>query len=108
MPSIDEEVKEHVGWRDEVEGYRLDLKNVELCLKQLIVRIRILVSVVLVLSMGTIIIWNFFPPTSKDVSDRVIVKLLKALNSKNVASLLVEEDSGRFSSTGTIPPHANT
>ena len=66
--------------RDLVDGFRLDVASVEVYLKKLIIWIRILVIVVLVLSLGTIFVWNFFAPTSKDVSDRVIVKLLNALD----------------------------
>ena len=62
MPSIDEEVTEEVVGRDMVDGLRLDVANVEVDLKQLIVWIRILVRVRLVQSLGTIFIWNFSHP----------------------------------------------
>ena len=107
-PSIDEEIEERVVGRDEVDLFRLDVTNVEVYLKQLLLWIRIVVSVVLVLRLGSIFIWNFFAPTSKDVSDRVIARSLNALNSENVASLVGEGDSGRFSSTRTIPPNGST
>ena len=63
---------------------------------------------VLVLTLGTVMLWNFFAPTTKDVSDRVINNFLHAINSENIAGLFAEGDSGRFSSTSTIPPHGNT
>ena len=89
-----------------VDGFRLDVKNVEVYLKQFIVWIRIMVSVVLVLSLGTIFSWNFFAPISKYVSDRVIVKLLKALDSEYRAGMIDVGESDPLSST--IPPNGNS
>ena len=81
MPSSSEENQERVLRRDEVVVIRIDVTKVEVYLKQLIVSIRILITVALVLCLGTIFIWNFFAPTSEDVSDLVIVMLLNMLPS---------------------------
>ena len=81
---------------------------VEVYVMQIILWIRVLLVSVLVLTLGTVMLWNFFAPTTKDVSDRVSNKLLHAINSENIAGLLAEENSGRFSSTSTIPPHGLT
>ena len=105
--SIYQEIQERAVGRDELDRFSIDGKNVEVYLKQLIVWIRILVSDVLLFSLGTIFIWNVFAPTSKDVWDRVIVKLLNGINSGKVAALVAEGDSGRFSSTSTITPNGS-
>ena len=105
MPLIDEEIHERVLERDEVDGFRIDVSKVEVYLKQLILWIRIMLTVVLAFSIFTIVVCNFFAPTSKDVSDRVIDKLLSAVNSENIAGLGPEGDSG---STRTIPPNGNS
>ena len=108
MPSIYEEVQEPAVWRDMVDGFRLDVKNVEVYLKQFIVWIRIMVSVVLVLSLGTIFSWNFFAPTSKEVSDRVIVKFVNAIDLQYRVEVIVLEEPDRLSSTSIIPPNGST
>ena len=108
MHSINEEIQEYAVGRDVVDAFRLDVANVEVYLKKLIVWIRILVTLVLVLSLCTIFIWNFFAHTSQHVSDRVIVKLLNALDSEYRAGLVVEGESDRLSSTSTIPPNGST
>ena len=108
MPTIEEEIRERAVGRDEVNGFRIDVTKVEGYLKQLILWIRILITATLVLCRVTIVVWNFFAPTNNDVSDRVITNLLNAINSQNIAGLLVEGDSGRFSSTSTIPPHGSS
>ena len=63
---------------------------------------------VLVLCLGTVMLWNFFDPTTKDVSHRGSNNLLNANYSKNIAGLLAASDSCRFSSTSTIPHHGST
>ena len=80
----------------------------EVYLKQIILWIRVLMVSVLVLTLGTVMLWNFFAPTTKDVSDRVINNLLHVINSENIAGLFAEGDSRRFSSTSTIPPDGST
>ena len=104
MPTINEAVQEH---RDEVDGFRVDVAKVELYLTQLILWILILITTVLVFSLVTIV-WNFFAAPGKALSDRMIDKGLNAINSENIAGLVAEGHSGRFSSTSTIPPNGST
>ena len=108
MDTIPEEGHERVLGRDEVDGFRLDVAKVDVYLKQIILWVRVLIVSVLVLTLGTVMLWNFFAPTTKDVSDRVSTNLLNEINSQNIAGLLAEENSGRLSSTSTIPPHGCT
>ena len=108
MLSICEDIQERGLGRDDGDRLRIDVTKLELYLKQLILWIRILISVVLVLSLVTIVVWNFDAPTSKDVSDRGIEKVLKAVNTENIAGLVAEGDSGRFSTTSTILPNGST
>ena len=108
MDTIPEESPERALGRDEVDGFRIDVTKVNVYLKQIILWVRGLIVTVLILTLGTVMLWNFFAPTTKDVSDRVNTNLLNAINSQNIAGLLVEGDSGRFSSTSTNPPHGST
>ena len=105
MDTIPEESRERALGRDEVDGFRIDVTKVNVYLKQIILWVRVLIATVLILTLGTVMLWNFFAPTTKDVSDRVINNILNALNSQNIGGLLVEE---RLSSTSTIPPHGST
>ena len=107
MDTIPEESHERALGRDEVGVFRLDVTKVNVYLKQIILWVRVLIVTVLILTLGTVMLWNFFARTTKDVSDRVITNLLNAINSQNIGGLLVEGDSGRFSSTSTIPPHGS-
>ena len=106
--TIHEEARERALCRDEVTGFRIVVAKVVDYLKQLIICISCLTPTVLLLCIGTVMLWNFFAPTSKDVSDRVINNFLSALNLQTLPGLLAEGDSRRYSSTCTIPPHANT
>ena len=72
-------------------------------IKQLILWISILIMTVLVFNVFKIVVWKFFTPPTKDLSDRVIDKLFNALNSENIASLVPKGDSGRYTSNGTTP-----
>ena len=74
--------------RDELDGFHLDMTKVEGYLKKLVLWVRILIMTILVLSLVSIAVWNFFAPAHKDVSDRVIDKLIGALNSENIAALV--------------------
>ena len=56
MATIDEEIQAGKVGRNVIDGLRLDVANVQVYLKKLIVCIRILVTVVLVLSLGKIFI----------------------------------------------------
>ena len=107
-PAISEAVREHMVGRDEVAVFRLDVPKVKAYLKELILWIRILITTAFAFTLDTIVVWNFFAPTRHDVSDRVRDKVLNALNSEKIAGLVAEEDSGRFSTTFTIPPNSNT
>ena len=88
--------------RDEVDGIHLDMTKIEWYLKQLILWILILIMKVLVISLVSIAVWNFLARPHKDVSGRVIDKLLSALNSDNLAGVVAEGASGRYSATSTI------
>ena len=105
MDTVPEESQERALGRDEVDGFRLDVTKVNVYLKKIILWVRVLIVSVLVLTLGTVMLWNFFAPTTKDVSDRVINNILNALNSQNIGGLLVQE---RLSITSTIPPHGST
>ena len=76
MDTIPEEIRERAFGSDEVDGFRLDVTKVNVYLKQIILWVRVLIVSVLVLTLGTVMLWNFFAPTSKDVSDRVITKVI--------------------------------
>ena len=111
MPTTEEESRERAVGRDEVDGFRIDVSKLERYLKQLILWIRILITAILVLSLVTIVVWNFFAPSNKDVSDRVRDKLLNAINSENIAGLVAERDMEHIITiphTGTSPPHGTT
>ena len=108
MDTIPQEGCERVLGRDEVDGFRIDVTKVNVYLMQIILWVRVLIATVLILTLGTVMLWNFFAPTTKDVSDRVSNNLLSAINSENLGGLLAEVNSGRFSSTTTIPPHGST
>ena len=108
MDTIPEESQKRAFGSDEVDGLGIDVTKVNVYLKQIILWVSVLIVTVLILTLGTVMLWNFFAPTTNDVSDRVITNLLNAINSQNLAGLLVEGDSGRFSSTSTIPPHGST
>ena len=82
MDTIPEEVRERALGRDEIDGFRLDVTKVNVYLKQIILWVRVLIVSVLVLTLGTVMLWIFFPPTTKDVSDRVINNLLHALTQR--------------------------
>ena len=81
------------------------MTKVEVYLKQIILWIRVLIVSVLVLTLGTVMLWNFFAPTTKHVFDRVRNNRLNEINSENIGDLLAEE---RLSSSSTIPPHGRT
>ena len=79
---------------DQVDGIRIDLKEVEGYLNKLILWVRILFMSNLVLSLIAIVIWNFFAPPHRDVSERVINKILSAVNSENFGALAPEPPNG--------------
>ena len=65
----------------------------EAYLKKLILWIRIMITVVVPFTLFKIVVWNFFAPTSKEVSHRVRDKLLNWINSVNLAGLVAKGDS---------------
>ena len=105
MDTIPEEGHERALGRDEGDGFKLDVAKVEVYLKQIILWIRVLMVSVLVLTLGTVMLWNYFASNRKDISDRLSNNLLHAINSENLPGLLAEE---RLSGTSTIPPHGST
>ena len=63
------------------------MTKVNVYLKQIILWVSVLIVTVLILALGTVMLWNFFAPTRKDVSNRVITNLLNAINSQNIGGL---------------------
>ena len=80
MDTIPEESNERALGRDEVDGFRIDVTKVNVYLKQIILWVRVLIVTVLILTLGMVLLWNFFAPTTNDVSDRVNNNLLHAIN----------------------------
>ena len=108
MPSISERALGKMTGRDELDGIHLDMSKIEGYVKQLVLCISILIMTVLVITHVSIAVSNLIQPPSKDVSQRVKDKLLNALNSENIGSLVAEGDSGLFSRSNTIPPNCST
>ena len=69
MPRISQAVGEHTVGRDKFDGFRLEVVKLEVYLKQLILRLSIRITRLLVFSLLRNVAWNFIAPTSKDVSD---------------------------------------
>ena len=97
--------------------FRIDVTKVNVYLKQIILWVRVLIVSVLVLTLGTVMLWNFFAPTTKDVSDRGSTNLVNAINSQNIAGLLSEWESDNSKTiphistipdTSTIAAHGKT
>ena len=65
MDTIPEEGREGALGRDEVYVFSLEVANVEVNLKEIILWIRVLMVSVLVLTLGTVMLSNFFAPTKK-------------------------------------------
>ena len=57
---------------DQVDGIRIDFKEIEGYLKKFILWVRILFMSILVSSLIAIFIWNFFAPPPREVSASVI------------------------------------
>ena len=70
------------------------MAKVDVYFKQIILKIRVLMRRVFVLTLGTVMLWKFFAPTTNDVSDRVSNNLLHAINSENIGGLFADENSG--------------
>ena len=103
MDTIPEDSRERALGRDEGDDFRLDVAQGEVYWKQIILCIGVLMVSVLVPTLHPVLLWNFFAPTTKDLSDRANNNVLHAINSERIAGLLAEEDSG----TNTIP-HSST
>ena len=84
------------------------MSKIEGYLKKLVLWMRILIKTVLVITLVSIAVWNFFAPPRKGASERVKDKFLNELNSENITGLVVEGDSGRCSSTSTTPPKGSS
>ena len=80
MPSVSEALREIMVATDEVDGFQFEMAKVEVYLKQLVLWVRILIWTILVISLVSIALWNFFAQANKDISDRVIDKLIWAVN----------------------------
>ena len=109
--TIVEEIRERAIGGDEGDEFRIAVSKVEGYLMQLRLWIPILITAILVLSLFTIVVWNLFAPSNKDVSDRVIDTLLNAINSENVAALVAAVDTEHISTiprTSITPPHGST
>ena len=59
------EGRERALGTDEVDGFRLDVRKVEGYLKQIKLWVRVLMVSILVLTLGTVMIWNFFAPPQR-------------------------------------------
>ena len=60
----------------------------------------------LVISLVSITVWNFFAQAHKDVSERVLDNVIRALNSENLDCLVGEGEGTRYSIT-TTTTHVN-
>ena len=65
MDAIPEETHERTFGRDEVDGFRLEETTVNVFLKQIILRVRVLIESILVLTLDTLLSWNFFAPQQR-------------------------------------------
>ena len=65
---------------DQIDGIKEQVGKVEEYLKTLMVWVRIFMVSLIVISLIGIVVYNFFAPSDKDVSQQVINNLLTALN----------------------------
>ena len=73
---------------DQIDGIKEQVGKVEEYLKTLIVWVRIFMVSLIVISLIGIVVYNFFAPSDKDVSQQVINNLLTALNGAEFQAVL--------------------
>ena len=89
-PTLFEAVREGMIGRDELDGFHFDTAKEQGYLKQLVLCVRFLIKTIIVIRLFSMTLWNFFAPAHNDVSDRVFDKLLRAINSDNLAARVDE------------------
>ena len=72
---------------DQVDGFKIELDQVEAYLKQIVMWIRNLIMSILVLSLISIVVWNMFAPPHRDVPDGVIDNIFNALKRKSFGAI---------------------
>ena len=90
---------------DQVDGIREHIGKLEEYLKNLMNWIRVLIVCFIVVSLITVVVYNYFAPPEKDISQDVINKLLGALNGPEFQAILstLNTTGAPTSSTVTIP-----
>ena len=73
---------------DQIDGIKEQVGKVEEYLKTLMVWVRIFMVSLIVISLIGIVVYNFFAPSDKDVSQQVINNLLTALNGAEFQGVL--------------------
>ena len=77
----------------QVDGIREHVGKLEEYLKKLVVWIRVLIVCVIAISLFGIVVYNYFAPPEKDISQQVINKLLGALNGPEFQAILATLNS---------------
>ena len=75
------------GGSDRVDGFKIELAQVDAYLNQILMWIRILIMRILVQSLISIVVWNLFAPPKRDGPDGVIDPILNALNIQSFVAL---------------------
>ena len=73
---------------DQINGIKEQVGKVEEYLKTLMIWVRIFMVSLIVISLIGIVVYNFFAPSDKDVSQQVINNLLTALNGAEFQAVL--------------------
>ena len=82
MPS-----QSQVRGADQVDGFKIEVGQVEAYLNQIVMWIRFLIMSILVLSLISIVVWNLFAPPHRDVPHGIIDNILNALNTQSFGAL---------------------
>ena len=90
---------------DQVDGISEHIGKLEENLKKLLNWIRVLIVSFIVVSLIAIVVYNYFAPPEKDISQDVINKLLGALNGPEFQAILstLNTTGAPTSSRVTIP-----
>ena len=73
---------------DQIDGIKEQVRNAEEYLKTLMIWGRIFMVSLIVISLIGIVVYNFFAPSDKDVSQQVINNLPTALNGAEFQAVL--------------------
>ena len=84
---------------DQIDGIKEQVGKVEDYLKTLMVWVRIFMVSLIVLSLIGIVVYNFFAPSDKDVSQQVINNPLTALNGAEFQAVLAPISNSNTTST---------